>query len=425
MNKKVFFVLAFIAAFALILPRADAIAWKYNLQDALKAAKSQGKPVMIDFYTDWCGWCKKLDSDTYSDPKVNAASAKFICVKINADKEKDLTNKYGVSGFPTIIFLDSNGKVLQKIPGFLPPAGFLQNMNKILSTTPKPMAKIDEKPPVEAGGFAVIDDRAGKRDKGGKLLPPKTVGQEFVYNGYIESGKGGIIGQINYKGGTYFVKKGDIFARFQVISIDKGSVVLASDNGEITLESKKPYGKTGFISDISNAITQPVETRSMIDRVEIEESFPALASGKARAMILSLTFAIILIFYIYYALCLQFIAAKTKTLNGWMAWVPVLNIFLVLNIAWIKYRFLVIPVITFFAFILISAFVAMFNPLVGLAFTAAIVLNSLYFVILMAYVWYKVAIARGKSPGLAAVLTILMFISPLNLIALGYLAFSK
>ena len=425
MNKKVFVILVFIAAFTFILPQAGAITWKNNLQDALRAAKSQGKPVMIDFYADWCGWCKKLDSDTYSDPKVNAASEKFICVKINAEKEPVIAGKYGVSGYPTIIFLDSNGNVLQKNPGFLPPDAFLQTMDKILSTMPKPTSKIDEKPPVEAGGFAVVDDRAGKKGKDGKILPAKTVGQEFVYNGYIESGKDGLTAQINYRGATYFVKKGDNFAQFQVISVDKDKAIMSSDKGEIILEYKKPYGKTGIINEISDAITQPVETRSVIDRVEIEESFPALAAGKIRAVVLAIAFAIIFIFYIYYALCLKFIAGKTKTMNGWMAWVPVLNIFLVLNIAWVKYRLLVIPVVTFFAFISISAFAAAFNPMVGLAFSVAILLNSVYFVLLMAYVWYKVAVARRKSPALAVVLSVLMFISPLNLVAMGYLAFSK
>ncbi len=425
MNKKVLIMLVFIAAFAFILPQAGAISWKNNLDDALKAAKSQGKPVMIDIYTDWCGWCKKLDSDTYSDPKVNAASEKFICVKVNAEKEPAIASKYGVSGYPTIIFLDSNGNVLQKNPGFLPAAPFLQNMEKILSTAPKPTAKIDDKPPVEAGGFAVIDDRAGKKGKDGKLLPAKTVGQEFVYNGYIESGKGGLTAQINYKGVTYFVKKGDNFAQFQVLSVDKEKAVLSSDKGEITLEYKKPYDKIGFMNEISNAITQPAETRSAVDRVEIEESFPAFAAGKMRGTILAATFAIILIFYIYYALCLQLIAGKTKTMNGWMAWVPVLNIFLVLNIAWVKYRLLIVPVITFFALILIAPFAAAFNPIAGLVFAAAIFLNSVYFILLMAYVWYKVAVARGRSRALAVVLSVLMFISPLNIVALGYLAFSK
>lgn len=136
MNKRVLVFLLFIAALAFILPQAHAINWKYDLQDALKSAKAQHKPIMIDFYTDWCGWCKKLDSDTYSDPKVNAASGKFICVKINAEKEPALAGKYGVSGYPTIIFLDSNGNVIRKIPGYLPPDGFLANMNKILPALP-------------------------------------------------------------------------------------------------------------------------------------------------------------------------------------------------------------------------------------------------------------------------------------------------
>ena len=245
MNKKVFVMLAFIAAFTFVLPRAGAITWKNNLDEALKAAKSQGKPVMIDFYTDWCGWCKKLDSDTYSDSKVNAASEKFICVKINAEKEPAITGKYGVSGYPTVIFLDSNGNILQKNPGYLPPAQFLENMDKILSTMPKPTAKLDDKPPVEAGGFAVIDDQAGKN---GKILPAKTVGQEFAYNGYMESGKDGLTAQINYKGATYFVKKGDNSAQFQLISVDREKAVLSSDKGEITLEYKKPYSKTGIIN---------------------------------------------------------------------------------------------------------------------------------------------------------------------------------
>jgi len=422
MNKRIPVFLFFIAAFAFILPQAHAIDWKYNLQDALKSAKAQHKPIMIDFYTDWCGWCKKLDSDTYSDPKVNAAAKKFICVKIDAEKEPNLASKYGVSGYPTIIFLDSNGTVLSKIPGYLPPDKFLANMNKILSMVPKPSAQNDEKPPADGGGFVVVDDGAGKK---GKVLPAKTVGQEFVYNGYIQSGGEGLIAQINYKGDTYFVKRGDNFAEFQVVSADKEKVVLASEKDEITLEYKKPYGGSGLLSEITKTITEPAGQRSLTDTFDIEGSFPALAAGKVRAMILIVSLAIILIFYIYYALCLQFIAKKTNTSNGWMAWVPVLNLFLTLNIAQIKYRVVIIPLIIFFGLIVASSLAAAGGPLVGLVFAVVILLNSLYFVFLTAYIWYKVAIARKKSPGLAVVLTILMFISPLNLIAMGYLAFSK
>ena len=423
MSKKLAVPALFIAVLAFLSPRAEAIMWKYNLQDALKAAKSLGKPVMIDFYTDWCGWCKKLDSDTYTDPKVNAAAAKFICVKINAEREPALAGKYGVSGYPTVIFLDSNGNLLQKIPGFLPPDRFLAAMNRILATMPKPIAKIDEKPPVEAGGFAVIDSQAAGKGRGGKT-PSRTVGQEFAYNGYIRSGSE-LTAQINYKGNTYFVKKGDNFAEFQVVSADMEKVVLASDNGTITLEYKKPYTGKGFMEEISKTITQPSETRSLTDTVVIGGSLPEAAAGKVRALISTVTFGIFIIFYMYFSLCLQLMAGKTKTSNVWMAWIPVLNFFLMLNISRLRYRVVLIPLLTFFAFIFISAFTATFNPLVGLAFAILILLNSLYFVAVTGYIWYKIAVACGKSPGLAVILAVLMFISPLNLIAIGYLAFAK
>lgn len=422
MSKKISLLLFFITAFTLVLPQAYAINWRYNFEDALKSAKSQNKPIMVDFYTDWCGWCKKLDSDTYSDPKVRAAAEKFICVKVDAEKESALANKYAVAGFPTIMFLDKDGKVISKITGYLPPDKFLANINKILSTFPAPSAQNNEKPPAERGGFVVVDQSGGKKEKG---APVKTVGQEFIYNGYIRSGAEELTAQINYKGNTYFVKKGDNFAEFQVVSADEEKVVLAAEKGEITLEYKKPYGGLGLLNEISRTITEPADQRSLTDTLNIMESFPALAAGKVRATVLMVSLAIIAIFYIYYALCLQLIAKKTDTSNGWMAWVPVLNLFLTLNVSRIKYRVVIIPFVIFFILIAAFSFAAAGGPLVSLAFAVAILLNSIYFVFLTAYIWYRVAVARKKSKGLAIALTILMFISPLNLIAMGYLAFSK
>ena len=67
--------------------KAEAISWGSDLDSALNSAESSGEPVMADFYTDWCGWCKKLDEDTYSDSKVNDLAGSFVCVKINADSD--------------------------------------------------------------------------------------------------------------------------------------------------------------------------------------------------------------------------------------------------------------------------------------------------------------------------------------------------
>ncbi len=123
-----------------------AITWAGNLNSALKEAKSKSKPVMADFYTDWCGWCKKLDRDTYADPEVVSLSKKFICVKVNGDKYPDLVSKYGVSGYPTIIFLDPAGNKTNAIVGYVNAEGMLSRMNLVLSKMPAEKPAEDKAP---------------------------------------------------------------------------------------------------------------------------------------------------------------------------------------------------------------------------------------------------------------------------------------
>jgi len=94
------------------------IEWIYSLDKGLEIAKTENKPIMIDFYTDWCGWCKKLDSDTYSDLGIQELAKSFVCVKLDGDKNRELTSKYGVRGFPTITFLNSEGKEINKNVGY-------------------------------------------------------------------------------------------------------------------------------------------------------------------------------------------------------------------------------------------------------------------------------------------------------------------
>lgn len=114
---------------------AKDIDWQANYDSALEKAKKDKKPVMIDIYTDWCGWCKKLDRDTYSDKDVQAKLAKdFIAVKINPDEnEKNalLEQRLGRAGYPHIVFLDSDGKKITEIRGYVPAAVFLKYLEQI------------------------------------------------------------------------------------------------------------------------------------------------------------------------------------------------------------------------------------------------------------------------------------------------------
>jgi thiol:disulfide interchange protein len=112
---------------------AGAIAWMTSYETALRAAGDKGRPVMIDFYTDWCGWCKKLDAETYVDGQVVAAAGDFVSLKLNADNERQVAARYNITGFPTILFVDSRGNELHRVVGYRPAQAFLGEMAAALA----------------------------------------------------------------------------------------------------------------------------------------------------------------------------------------------------------------------------------------------------------------------------------------------------
>ena len=115
---------------------AGEVKWEKNYDDGLALAKKEKKLVMVDVYTDWCGWCKKLDKDVYATKEVSDLLAKdFIAIKLNPEKSKKNANvaeKFGVRGYPNIIFLDADGKMLSQIGGYVPAKEFLQQMEAVV-----------------------------------------------------------------------------------------------------------------------------------------------------------------------------------------------------------------------------------------------------------------------------------------------------
>ncbi|MEW5923332.1 MAG: thioredoxin family protein, partial [Candidatus Zixiibacteriota bacterium] len=67
---------------------------------ALQIAQEKNQKILIDFYTDWCVWCKRLDSFTYSDSAVIEMSKSMVFAKINAEVDTLTAQKYIIPGYP-------------------------------------------------------------------------------------------------------------------------------------------------------------------------------------------------------------------------------------------------------------------------------------------------------------------------------------
>lgn len=116
----------------------------------LEQDKSEGKKtklIFIDIFTNWCGWCKKMDKETFEHPNISKyINDNFYPVKLNAEQREDIifqdrTYKYisngrrgyhelaaslmgGKMSYPTVVFLNEELKILQRLPGYLDAKAF-------------------------------------------------------------------------------------------------------------------------------------------------------------------------------------------------------------------------------------------------------------------------------------------------------------
>ncbi|MBI3394687.1 MAG: thioredoxin fold domain-containing protein [Spirochaetia bacterium] len=95
------------------------IQWQTDFNKALASAQGLDRPVMLDFFASWCGYCRRLRKETYPSAEVTDEASKFVSVTINSEEQPSLARKYRVSGVPVIVFLDKNGSVLDRVDGFV------------------------------------------------------------------------------------------------------------------------------------------------------------------------------------------------------------------------------------------------------------------------------------------------------------------
>ena len=126
------------------------IKWEKDLATAIKKAKSKNLPIMIDIYTDWCIWCKELDKNTYANEKVIETAKKIVSVKLNPETSKEgeeIAKKYGVKGYPTILFINADGFVLENVGGYVEGEKFVPYMKNAIEKLSKINVLLSSKEP--------------------------------------------------------------------------------------------------------------------------------------------------------------------------------------------------------------------------------------------------------------------------------------
>ena len=99
----------------------------FDYSPGLEKAQSEGKPILVDFYADWCGPCKAMDRRTFRNPDVvERLKEDMVAIRIDSEETEprdgvsgyDLAERYSVMGYPTLMILDGEGQIISRKSGY-------------------------------------------------------------------------------------------------------------------------------------------------------------------------------------------------------------------------------------------------------------------------------------------------------------------
>ncbi len=128
--------LLIILSISTISASAESTHW-YDYEEGILASSTMEKPVIIDFYADWCGPCIAMEKGTYPDPRVVSELRDFIAIKVDTQKRIDIETRYGIAYYPTVVFLDPEGREVSRHIGYLGPEEMVEQIKQSRGKLPK------------------------------------------------------------------------------------------------------------------------------------------------------------------------------------------------------------------------------------------------------------------------------------------------
>jgi len=128
--------LLFFIILTIAVANAQTTKW-YKYEAGVEEAISTGKPMILDFYADWCSPCIAMEEGTYPDPRVVSELEDFIAIKVDTQVRIDIESKYHIAYYPTIVFLNSKGDEISRHVGYLGPEDMVKTINETRGKLPK------------------------------------------------------------------------------------------------------------------------------------------------------------------------------------------------------------------------------------------------------------------------------------------------
>jgi len=126
-----------LSLFLLILPAAHAdISWRVDYEAARRLARQTGRPLLVDFYADWCKPCKEMERTTFRDSAVQRQMNRCVCVRVDIDRQRALARKFGVASIPRLLVIDARDRRLLDALGYRPAETFREELASALRGKP-------------------------------------------------------------------------------------------------------------------------------------------------------------------------------------------------------------------------------------------------------------------------------------------------